>query len=177
MSAKNIIKNIFEKIDDDQFEELLFTFLRHVNQEEKETDNLVRKRFVEFLAAIGKEKAERLIRLLATDEPEVEAITTSPVTSPTVGDVLSNYMVMKEISQNKLAQELSVDKKVVESLLIQNMRLTELNISDIATTVASQFKLPSPLKLRELLGRSYGYFCISLRSHRPLKMAARRKNI
>jgi hypothetical protein len=174
MSEKN--KNLHQHsqgdlLEDDQFEEILFTFLRHVTSEQKAKANRIKDRFVDFLASLGEDRAERLVHLLGRDEKNKPEL----FSSPTVGEVLCKYLDVSNSRPETLANSLGVEIGAVKGLLAEGYRLTHINIKDVSTTIAVHFKINDQLALRELLTKGYAYFTISASRHSSIKLAAREK--
>jgi hypothetical protein len=155
--------------DEEQFEEVLFTFLRHLDKEKKEKHLRIKERFIEYLSSFKNDKAVEIVRLMQDKDKSDDN------TSPLIGTVIEKVLDIRNQSIQDLTYSLEMEQDSLLQLMKEGVRLTETNIKDVVETLAYRFAIKNPLAFRELLGKGIKYFNVSLQKTQFYKTAARKK--
>lgn len=164
MSKKNSI------YDEDNFEEVMFTFLKHVDLEKKERDKRIKDRFLEYLKGIGNERTETLLNLFVMDIPAFQKHT-----SPAIRTVIEKALYASGKSLKDLKNIIGMEEKDIAFMLNEGVRVTENNIKELVETLSYRFNIKQQLKLRDILLKGIKYISLNENNSNLFKIAARKK--
>lgn len=160
-------------LSEEEIEDVLFTFLGQVNEENAVIAEKRKKKFLELLAKLGPLEADKLMTAIAEDKEDVEEITEN---SPTVGQILHRFMEIQKMSIGGLATKLGTADSSVNDLLNESYRVSEYGIKEIAITVAMRHSISNTIVLRNVLSTGFRLWALKPLSTTLVKLAARKKN-